>query len=170
MEETFFLQVADYLFAETLDICPISVGNENIDISAGGSSSAEGPACLDTEALIFVLYNLIRPFSKCVQKLFDLCPRYSLQEMLIVLESNLLHGGEHIWVLAKVLNGPEALIVELLGTLGSETPNSLKSLDCFGFRIRIYKLESFDCPVCNKLSNLLYDTLTQALATLKLLS
>ena len=162
--------MADDLFAETLDISPISIGNEDIDISAGWSSSAEGSACLDTKTLISVLYDLIRPFSKCIQKLFDFCPRDSFQELLIVLEANLLHGGEHIWILAKVLNSPEALIVELLGPLGSETPNSLKSLDCLGFRIRIYKLESFDCTVCNKLSDLLYDTFTQALATLKLLS
>ena len=85
--------MADYLFAETLDICPISVGNEDIDISAGGSSSAEGPACLDTETLISVLYDLIRPFSKFIQKLFNFCPGDPLQEILVVLEANLLHGG-----------------------------------------------------------------------------
>lgn len=162
--------MADYLFAETLDVSPICIGNEDIDISAGGSSSAEGSACLNTKTLISVLYYLIRPFSECIQKLFDFCPRDSLQEMLIVLEANLLHGGEHIWVLAKVLNGPEALIVEFLCTFRSETPNSLKSLDSFGFRICLDKLESFNSTVCNKLSNLLNDTLTQALATLKLLS
>ena len=90
--------------------------------------------------------------------------------MLIVLKANLLHCGEHIWVLAKVLDGPDTLIVEFLGTLGPETPNSLKSLDGFGFRVCVDELESFNSTICNKLSNLLNDTLAQALAALELIS
>jgi len=90
--------------------------------------------------------------------------------MLIILKANLLHGSEHIWVLAKVLNCPEALIVEFLGTLGPETPNSLQSLDSFGFRVCVNELESFNSSICNKLSKLLNDTLAQALAALELIS
>ena len=90
--------------------------------------------------------------------------------MLIVLKANLLHGSEHIWILAEVLYGPEALIVEFLGTLGPQTPNSLKSLDGFGFRVCVDELESFNSAISNKLSNLLNDTLAQALAALELFS